>query len=246
MVRSTQGFVTCSQFPCSSVFGCSQSQFVPSKCGGPATATFRPVRVRRSALRSSENDIKCSASQPAEVQEDDPNEFDPTAELAPDELELCNNFRADLPLLNRIILTGRLGKDPSLRDISADAKVCNFSLAVTTEYDPDEGRDQDRTSWFDVEAWGSTAEYISKFGKKGMRVGVSGSLNVSSWTGKDGETRESPIVTADSFEILQSRSEQMPTMIDGNDRSTENRSNSQYSAGDTGRGATQNLSDLPF
>lgn len=170
-------------------------------------------------------------------------DVDEDEELTDDEKALCGDFRADLPLINKVILTGRLGADPTIRDVGQDAKVCKFSLAVNTEYDPDEGPDQERTSWFDVEAWGSTAEYIAKFGKKGLRVGVSGPLNINAWTGRDGETRETPIVTADTFEILQSRSEPMPSTGEGGSSYARDRRN--FSP-DAATGAAQNLKDLPF
>lgn len=242
----TPAFLTSPQFLHSQAIAGCRSQRSPSKCSFSTTFSRR-LLVSRKKFASSAGEIKCSAAQPTDAQGHDEEDLDPHAELAPDELELCNNFRADVPLLNKIILTGRLGADPTIRAIGSDNKVCNFSMAVTTEYDPDAGRDQDRTSWFDVEAWGSTAEYISRFGKKGMRVGVSGTLNLNSWTGRDGETREVPIVTADSFEILQSRSERMPTMMDNMNPSQGNRtSSSPYSGQDSGTSTAQNLNDLPF
>lgn len=233
-------------------FIASKSEFVSSRC------LHAPLRHRsrkgtnhhdifRRPLPSAEGVVQCSMAEADSFPEYNEEDLDADIELTPEELALCGDFRADLPLLNKVILTGRVGADPVLRNIGDDAKVVKFSIAVTTEYDPDEGPDQERTSWFDIEAWGSMAEYISKYGRKGLRVGVSGPININSWTGRDGEVRESPIVTADTFEILQSRSEQVPSTMDGNSSyANEGRSTKEYRAQDSGMGTMQDLKDLPF
>lgn len=165
--------------------------------------------------------------------------FEP--ELSEEDIAMANEFEEGLLLLNRIILTGRLGADPVLKTIGNDLQVCNFTLAVANEYDPDEGPDQEKTSWFDVETWGSTATYVESVAKKGMRVGITGSLSVSSWQGKDGIQREQPIVTANSFEVLQSRSENMtgPSM-------NESYSGSPREQRDSNKSSGVRLEDLPF
>lgn len=128
-------------------------------------------------------------------------------ELSPDELELCGEFPPDIPMLNKLVLVGRLGRDPEIKSVGPGLEVCKFSLAVQNEYDPDEGPDQERTSWFDVEAWGRLAQYIVASCGKGMRVGVTGSFGMNQWTGRDGQVRQNYVVTAESFEVLQSRTE---------------------------------------
>lgn len=234
-------------------FSASKSEFVSSRCVR-AHLRYRSRNRHRTyhhgssgRLPTAERVVQSSMAETDNLPEYNEEDANADIELTPEELALCGDFRADLPLLNKVILTGRMGADPVLKNIGDDANVVNFSIAVTTEYDPDEGRDQERTSWFDIEAWGSTAEYISKYGKKGMRVGVSGPININSWTGRDGEVRESPIVTADTFEILQSRSEQMPSVMDNNSSyANEGRNTTQYRARDSGMGTTQDLKDLPF
>lgn len=114
-----------------------------------------------------------------------------------------------VPVLNTVVLTGRLGKDPVLKTIRDDLVVCTFSLAFTHDWDPME-QDQDNTSWIEVECWGSTAKSVERRLRKGLRVGVTGRLCVNKWTGRDGVDRETVILKLLTFEILQSRNESEP------------------------------------
>lgn len=248
MMPVHSAFVSWPHSCCTGSLASSKSQFVSSKCVLAPLGHRRPVdSIKNDCARRPRIVFQGSMAGSGNLQESDEEDMDAEIELTEEEEELCGDFRADLPLLNKVILTGRLGADPTIRNIGDDTKVCNFSLAVTTEYDPDEGQDQDRTSWFDVEAWGSTADYIARIGKKGMRVGVSGPININAWTGRDGELRETPIVTADTFEILQSRSEQMPSLMDrSNPYPDSRRDTSEYKGKDSGKGTAQNLNDLPF
>lgn len=177
--------------------------------------------------------------------EDESDISDPV-ELSPDELELCENMPQDIPMINKLILVGRLGRDPELKNITEDMQVCRFSLAVPNEYDPDDPDDQDKTSWFTVEAWGLLAQYIANTGYKGVRVGVTGSLDVNAWTGRDGVEREDYIVTADSFEILQSRSERFESMVNEPKASSNDKFMRTKSYEGGAPEVTEELEDLPF
>ncbi|CAN8061411.1 unnamed protein product [Agarophyton chilense] len=147
------------------------------------------------------------------------------------------------PKLNVVALVGRLGADPVFKITSSGAELCTFSMAVTHDYDPNDS-DEDRTSWFDIEAWGGLAKKASR-AKKGIRVGVSGSLAVNFWTGRDGLSREDPFIRASTFEILQSRSEHIPSSrSDGNN---DNREPSDATpTTDPYFNISGNLRDLPF
>lgn len=112
------------------------------------------------------------------------------------------------PNINQICLVGRLGADPTFKTVRSGSELCTFSMAVADDYDPIDN-DEDTTSWFDVEIWGVQARLASR-AKKGMRVGVTGSLGMNCWTGRDNIERNDPIVRAQSFELLQSRSESNP------------------------------------
>lgn len=203
------------------------------KLQGKATSTKHP----REAIYHPRRALTCSADE-LDYQEDE-DLFD---ELTEDEIALSNEFDEGLPMLNKIVLTGRLGADPELRVIGDDLKVCKFSLAVSNEWEGDVQDERDKTSWFDVEAWGSLGSYVSKVAKKGMRVGLSGSLSVNSWQGKDGERREQPIVTAATFEVLQSSKE----MSSGQDGFASARRSQYRGTTQSRQSGTPSLEDLPF
>jgi single-strand DNA-binding protein len=122
-------------------------------------------------------------------------------------------FRPDVPLLNSVVLTGRLGRDPTLRHVGADDQrkvaLLTFSLAVTDEVPEGEWEEgaERGTSWFSCEMWGQRAEAASRFLRKGLRVGVDGQLGFSFYKDRGGAEVEAPVLIVRSFEVLQSRSE---------------------------------------
>ncbi|KAI0560512.1 Single-stranded DNA-binding protein [Gracilaria domingensis] len=164
-------------------------------------------------------------------------------EIADDELVEVEESNPSLPNLNVVTLVGRLGADPVFKVTSSGSELCKFSMAVSHDYDPNDS-DEDKTSWFDIEVWGSLAKLAAR-ARKGVRVGVSGSLGLNCWTGRDGLEREDPIVRATTFEILQSRSEQTPyskdyTGSDGGKLPETRPTDNSY------LNLSGNLRDLPF
>ena len=99
-------------------------------------------------------------------------------------------------MLNKIILMGRLTRDPELRRTRSGTAVTSFSLAVDRDYKPQDGERE--TDFIDIVAWRSTAEFVSKYFTKGRMAVVEGRLQVRDWTDKDGNKRSSTEVLADS------------------------------------------------
>lgn len=100
-------------------------------------------------------------------------------------------------MLNKIIIMGRLGKDPELRHTQNGKPVASFSLAVDRDYKDQSGNRE--TDWIDVVAWNNTAEYVSKYFTKGRVAVVSGRLQIRAWTDKDGNKRRNAEVVADNI-----------------------------------------------
>lgn len=99
-------------------------------------------------------------------------------------------------MLNRIILMGRLTRDPELRHTQSGTAVASFSLAVDRDF---KGQDGEReTDFIDIVAWRGTGEFVSKYFFKGRMAVVEGRLQVRDWTDKDGNKRRSFEVVADS------------------------------------------------
>ena len=99
-------------------------------------------------------------------------------------------------MLNKIILMGRLTRDPELRRTRSGTAVTSFSLAVDRDYKPQDGERE--TDFIDIVAWRGTGEFVSKYFTKGRMAVVEGRLQVRDWTDKDGNKRRSTEVVADN------------------------------------------------
>ena len=99
-------------------------------------------------------------------------------------------------MLNKIILMGRLTRDPELRRTGTGTAVTSFSLAVDRDFKSQSGEKE--TDFIDIVAWRSTAEYVSKYFTKGRMAVVEGRLQIRDWTDKDGGKRRSAEVVADN------------------------------------------------
>ncbi|MCS6985693.1 MAG: single-stranded DNA-binding protein [Leptospiraceae bacterium] len=105
--------------------------------------------------------------------------------------------------LNRVVLVGRFTRDPEMRGGGERKHVCRFTLAVNT-YVPskEEGIKKIEASYIDCIAFGRVAEIINRYGRKGQRCGVDGSLRQSNWEAKDGQRRSKLEVIVQNFMFL--------------------------------------------
>lgn len=99
-------------------------------------------------------------------------------------------------MLNKIVLMGRLTRDPELRRTGSGTAVAAFTLAVDRNYSSQDEKKE--TDFIDVVAWRSTAEYVYKYFTKGRMAVVSGRLQIRPWTDKEGNQRRSAEVIAES------------------------------------------------
>ena len=99
-------------------------------------------------------------------------------------------------MLNRIILMGRLTRDPELRHTQTGTAVASFSLAVDRDFKGQNG--EKATDFIDIVAWRNTAEFVSKYFTKGRMAVVEGRLQMRDWNDKDGNKRRSAEVIADN------------------------------------------------
>ena len=104
--------------------------------------------------------------------------------------------------MNNITLIGRVGADPDVKHFESGTVKARFTLAVKRR------KKDDQPDWFDVEAWGKTAEVIANYVRKGKQVGVQGSLKFDRWTDKQtGEERSRLVVNVNQLELLGSKSD---------------------------------------
>ena len=106
-------------------------------------------------------------------------------------------------MLNKIILMGRLTRDPELRRTGSGTAVTSFSLAVDRDFKSQSGEKE--TDFIDIVAWRSTAEFVSKYFTKGRMAVVEGRLQLRDWTDRDGNKRRSAEVVADNVYFGDSR-----------------------------------------
>ncbi|MCW5828428.1 MAG: single-stranded DNA-binding protein [Deltaproteobacteria bacterium] len=111
--------------------------------------------------------------------------------------------------LNKVMLIGRLGKDPEQRFTGGGTEVCQFTLA-TNEFDgrDEQGQTKERTEWHDIVAYGKLAEICNKYLAKGRQAFIEGKLQTRKWEDKQsGEPRRRTEIVAREVVLLGSRDE---------------------------------------
>ena len=108
-------------------------------------------------------------------------------------------------MLNKIILMGRLTRDPELRRTQSGTAVTSFSLSVDRDF-KSQGGDKE-TDFIDIVAWRNTAEFVSKYFTKGRMAVVEGRLQIRDWTDRDGGKRRSAEVIAENVYFGDSKRE---------------------------------------
>ena len=99
-------------------------------------------------------------------------------------------------MLNRIIIMGRLTKDPELRRTQSGTAVTSFSVAVDRDFKSQNGEKE--TDFIDVVAWRNTAEFVCQYFSKGRMAVVEGRLQMRDWKDQNGNNRRSAEVVADN------------------------------------------------
>ena len=115
--------------------------------------------------------------------------------------------------VNKVILIGNLGRDPELRYTSSGVPVATFTLATTEEWkDRNTGNKQEHTEWHRIVAWRRLGEICGEYLHKGSKVYIEGKLRTRTWEDKDGNTRYTTEIVAQTLQILSpaERAEALP------------------------------------
>src|ERR1700684_4418557 len=108
--------------------------------------------------------------------------------------------------INRVVLVGRLTRDPNLRAPAGGTSVCRLRLACNTSWrNKDTGELDERPNFFDVTVFGASGEACARFLAKGRPVAVDGRLEWHEWESADGERRQAVGIVAESVQFLASR-----------------------------------------
>src|SRR5437867_13127069 len=109
--------------------------------------------------------------------------------------------------VNKVILVGRLGRDPETRYTGGGQAVANFSLATDETYKDRNGERQKRTEWHKIVVWGKQAEIAQQYLKKGSLIFIEGRIQSREWQDKEGQKRTSFEIVANNFRMLGGRAE---------------------------------------
>lgn len=134
--------------------------------------------------------------------------------------------------LNKVILIGRLGKEPTMRFMPNGEAVCNFSVATSEKYTDKNGQRQEATEWHNVTMYRKLAEIAGQYLKQGSQVYIEGKIKSRKYTDKNGAERTAYDIIANEMK-----------MLGGNSQATQERP--KYPQGNTN--PTDDISDdVPF
>jgi single-strand DNA-binding protein len=151
--------------------------------------------------------------------------------------------------VNKVILLGRLGKDPEVRVLEGDRKVAKFPLATSETYKDKTGQRVESTEWHNVEFWGPVVDVIDRYVKKGDMLYVEGKIRTRSYEDKEGQKKYVTDIVGQNLTLLGGKSNEaqaepsaasmgQPAGFGGNDNS--NVASSSYI------NANDESDDLPF
>ena len=109
--------------------------------------------------------------------------------------------------VNKVILVGRLGRDPETRYTGSGQAVANFSVATDESYKDRNGERQKRTEWHKIVVWGKQAEIAQQYLTKGSLIFIEGRIQSREWQDKEGQKRTSFEIVANNFRMLGGRAE---------------------------------------
>lgn len=107
-------------------------------------------------------------------------------------------------MINKVILVGRLGKDPEVRSTPSGQTVAKFSLATDEKFTDKSGTKQERTEWHNIVAWGRLGEICGQYLKKGRLVYIEGKIQTDSWDDKEsGQKKYRTEIIANEMKMLE-------------------------------------------
>jgi single-strand DNA-binding protein len=110
--------------------------------------------------------------------------------------------------VNKVILVGRLGKDPEVKYTQGGTPVARFSLATDEAWKDQSGEKQQRTEWHNIVAWNKLAEICGQYLSKGRLIYLEGRLQTRAWEDKDGNKRSTTEIRADNMVMLSAKFEE--------------------------------------
>lgn len=106
--------------------------------------------------------------------------------------------------INRVVLVGRLTRDPELRALPSGLSVCSLRIACNSSRREPDGEYTERPNFFDVSVYGASGESVSHYMRKGSRVGVDGRLEWREWETEEQHKRQAVSIVAETVQFLDS------------------------------------------
>lgn len=107
--------------------------------------------------------------------------------------------------INKVIIIGRIGKDPEIRHTQSGQAVASLSVATDESYKDQSGQKVEKTEWHRITAWGKQAEFIGSYLGKGRLVYIEGKIETRKWTDNNGQERYTTEIKADRVQALDPR-----------------------------------------
>ncbi len=109
--------------------------------------------------------------------------------------------------INRVVLIGRLTRDPELRALPSGTSVCGLRIACNSSRKDQDGELIERPNYFDVSVYGARGESVSRYMRRGSRVAIDGRLEWREWETAEQERRQAVSIVADTVQFLDSPGE---------------------------------------
>lgn len=149
--------------------------------------------------------------------------------------------------VNKVILVGRLGKDPEVRYTADQRPICNLALATSRRWRDKNGETQEQTEWHNISMFGKLAEIGNEYLKKGSQIYVEGRLQTNK-SEKDGQTRYFTQIIADQMNMLGSKENSSSNENkDFNQESDKNQTETKEQMSDSAASSFDEFEDdIPF
>ncbi|MGW8143062.1 MAG: single-stranded DNA-binding protein [Anaerolineales bacterium] len=123
--------------------------------------------------------------------------------------------------LNKVMIIGRLGRDPEMRYTPSGRPVTTFNVATSRSWNSSDGERHTETEWFNVVAWGSLAEICKQHLLKGQQVYIEGRLQTRVWEDNTGNKRSSTEIVANEMILLGDRKDNLSSENDSDENEEE-------------------------
>jgi single-strand DNA-binding protein len=150
-------------------------------------------------------------------------------------------------MINKVILVGRLGKDPEIRSTPNGTSVAKFTVATDEKFTDRAGEKQERTEWHNIVAWGKLGEICGQYLRKGKLVYIEGSIRSDSWDDKEtGQKKYRTEIVANTMKMLDRRGDEGGGGGGGGYSQSSSRSTGSGSSKPASAEVMEDDEDVPF